>query len=629
MERNIFIFNLYSKFILQYLIVSFIPMYLVRFIVVNIQNIVKNGMFYNSFNQKIITKEIVEASNEKTYFFKYKKDNEIIKEEIFYDSYLLLKNNRKDKSRRFKGESKNGRKYFIKNNDIIDFYEKDNNIYKTISRKEELSKQEIKSNYINLVKEIYTDKIFMLFMLLGLIYFIRKKIKLHDFYLLPYDKNIFSTFTNKNETFKQYDYLKKQIKENGIIKNYYVNKSESNFDLYFKEKENIKQFLGLKENDFLDIERYGKKGVCIYPTALKKSILFNKNDLQKGKIYLGITKGNIKKYLDIKNLTHLIGVGETGSGKSVFENVFLTSVFYNKEMFEKVYLIDFKMVELTIYKKIANVELITTSKDLLEFIKKIHNVMIERLQEMEKLGIRTSKRKFIWIQTDEFGEIVNNTLSKEEKEEIKILLVDLLQKSRRTNMRFSFFGQKRDTENIYSNVLRNITTRICLGTENNDNITKIRGTKETLEKINLSIEDIKKFEKGRGVFKDGNNKDRFLFQSPFIDLDNNDEHRENWEEITGVKLPPKVENETNDKTDIEDLKDTKKVDIQIKKDAKKIDIEDLEEKRLQLWKKSEQMELLEAKEIRKRLFKVKQLLKNNDKENRKSIILDIEKDLSL
>ncbi len=540
MERNLFITNLYVNLILKYLVFSFLLMYAVAYTIVISKSSFNEEILFNPHTTKL--EKIFTTNKNKEYYLTYYDKNNVLQKS-------LIQKRQYEKINEVLSKYKSGKVLTfvdgtsINIENIIALSVKDSSQdleYQII--KLALDKNDIITNHFKFIIEIYTDIVFMLFMLLGLGFYIYKKSKLNHLYLLPYDKNIYSTFATKNKTFKQYDYFKKQIKENGILKNYFENKSSSNFDLYKKEEENLIQYFGLNpKEDFLDIERKGKKGVCIYPTPLNKLFLFNKNLLQKGKFLIGYEKGNIPKYLDIKDMTHTIGVGETGSGKSVLENCLLTNFYYSQEMFEKFYLIDFKMVELSIYEKVKKVELITTSKDLLEFIKKIHNEMIERLIEMKQQGLRTSKREFVFILTDEFGEIVNNTLAKKEKDEIETLLVDLLQKSRRCNFRFFFFGQKRDTKNIYSNVLRNIPTKICLGTENQDNITKIGGTKERLEKIQLSPEYIKKFQNGRGIYRDGKKKDRFLFQRPFFDLDNNDNHRQVWEEIFKVELPPKVD----------------------------------------------------------------------------------------
>lgn len=540
MERNLFIANLYINFIFKYLVISFFCMYAVGYFIVIAKSSIYEKAIFNPLTTKL---EKVYQTNENTeYYLTYYDTNNILQKPLIQKQQYEKINDVLSKYKKGKVLTFiDGTSINIENIINVSKKEKSKDIEYQI-KKIALNESDIISNHFKFIKDIYTDIVFIFLMLIGLGFYLYKKSKLNHLYLLPFDKNIYSTFATKNKTIKQYDYFKKQIKENGILKNYFENKSSSNFDLYKKEEENLIQYFGLNpKEDFLDIERKGKKGVCVYPTPLDKLFLFDKKLLQKGKFFIGYQKGNIPKYLDIKDMTHTIGVGETGSGKSVLENCLLTNFYYSQEMFEKFYLIDFKMVELSIYENVKKVELITTSKDLLEFIKKIHNEMHERLVEMKQQGLRTSKKPFVFILTDEFGEIVNNTLAKKEKEEIETLLVDLLQKSRRCNFRFFFFGQKRDTKNIYSNVLRNIPTKICLGTENQDNITKIGGTKERLEKIQLSPEYIKKFQNGRGVFRDGKKKDRFLFQRPFFDLDNNDTHRQVWEEIFNVSLPTKID----------------------------------------------------------------------------------------
>ncbi len=640
MERNLFIINLYTKFIFAYLVISFFVMYIFRYGIIIIQNSIKENELYNPLTTQIVKNELInDTISHIKYYITYYDKNKVLQKS-------LIQKHQYEKINAVLSKYKTGKiivfddKIQINIENILDLSTNENDLKKDIkveTQKITLKENEIINKHFGLIKNVYTDLIFIFFMFMGLIYYIYKKSKLNHLYLLPYDKNIFSTFATKEKTIKQYDYFKKQIVENGILKNYFENKSSSNFDIYKKEEENLIQYFGLNpKEDFLDIERKGKKGVCIYPTPLNKLFLFKKDMLKKGKLFIGYQKGNIPKYLDIKDMTHTIGVGETGSGKSVLENCLLTNFYYSEEMFEKFFLIDFKMVELSIYEKVKKVELITTSKDLLEFIKKIHNEMIERLQEMKQLGLRTSKKPFIFVLTDEFGEIVNNTLEKKEKQEIETLLVDLLQKSRRANFRFFFFGQKRDTKNIYSNVLRNIPTKICLGTENQDNITKIGGTKESLEKIQLSPEYIKKFQNGRGIYRDGKKKDRFLFQRPFFDLDDNDDHRQIWEEIFKIELPPKVEEEKlfENTINMTNIVKPGKIKIELENEVfqdtqkpsetvSQVEEKDIEVLRKHYWEKSKSLNKDKQKEVKSLLFKIKRHIKNNDLQRRNNLLNEV------
>ena len=160
---------------------------------------------------------------------------------------------------------------------------------------------------------------------------------------------------------------------------------------------------------------------------------------------------------------------------------------------------------------------------------------------MEKMGLTTYNGKSIMVFIDEFRTIENNNLDKKTKEKMINNLINLLQKSRRSKIFFIFSGQKRDTQNINSSILSNIMTKICLKTSNLDNLLKVRGTKEELEDFELSHGEIRDFNRGRMLFKDGDSGEKFLIQSPFFNVEN-DKHSFFMYKLLGIK-----ENEINQK----------------------------------------------------------------------------------
>lgn len=459
-------------------------------------------------------------------------------------------------------------------------------------------------------------KFLILYFFLGLIIYIYKKIKLHNFYLIPYKYNFFQIYGTEHNQKKIYDKFIKKTKNNEFI---FENLSKTNYDKYIKESENIKQSLKFEN---LEIERYKTNKIILKQTNLIKNLDFDKNKLQKNKIHIGLKKGNIDTYLNINGLNHTIIIGEPGSGKSVFIQNLLISFFYNEENFEKFIMVDPKIVELSRFKIFKKVEYVENMQKVLEMFQNLQKTMYERLQTMEKEGLVKSNEKFILVLIDEFRTLKNNTLEKKENDLMEKILIDLIQKSRRTNIRILFRGQKRDTQNISSNVLRNIQTRILLKTKNNDNITKIRGNNEELETYSLSNNDIKNFVKGRGIFKDGDTGQVYLFQSPFFNIQ--DQNHLNFmfslleKKDNLVVQPPKneivkIEEEIKNEVIIQETKTNL---------LKTVEMSEIQE----LWNKCKTIKDETIKsEMRKKVQLRKRMFLNNEKVQLQKTVEEIEK----
>ena len=551
MEKLKFIGKIYTKFIIKYIVISFIIMYLLRYLIVIVQSSIKNNTLHNPF---LTTFHTLNDSNDEnikneyllTYFDpKTYEKKEMFITKKFYENYKNLDFSENDTYTLILTNQNQINTKNIKKIEKITPKPQKNN---TIINKIDLPLKEIQEKHIFLIKEIYTDLIFNILFLICFFIYIYKKIKLHQFYLIPYKYNFFQILGSEENQKKIYDKFIKKTKNNEYI---FENLSKTNYDKYIKESENIKQSLNFEN---LEIERYKTNKIILKQTNLIKNLDFDKNKLQKNKIYVGYKKGNEDLYLNINGLNHTIIVGESGSGKSVFIQNLLLSFFYNQKNFEKFIMVDPKMVELSRYKIFKKIDYIEKMEKVLEMFQNLQKTMYSRLERMEKEGLVKSNEKFILVLIDEFRTLKNNTLTKKENDEMEKILIDLIQKSRRTNIRLIFRGQKRDTQNISSNVLRNIQTRILLKTKNNDNITKIGGNNEELETYLLNNNDIKNFEKGRGIFKDGDTGQVYLFQSPYFDIQNQNhlnfmyslleknETKENIEKIENLVVQPPKNN---------------------------------------------------------------------------------------
>ena len=233
---------------------------------------------------------------------------------------------------------------------------------------------------------------------------------------------------------------------------------------------------------------------------------------------------------------------------------------------------------------------------------------------------------------DEFRTLKNNRLDTKEQKLLTKILIDIIQKSRRRGIYLIFRGQKRDTNNMDSGIISNIMNKILLKTSNNDNITKVAGNSEELERNGLNLNEIKNFNRGRLFYKDELNGDKYLIQSPFFDLQNK-EHKEfmfsflekdkklneikEEKEINFIKeeieeIEEKIEEEIEE---IEEEND----DLERKKEKNNI-LEFYEEKRKKLWEEIKTIENKEElTEKRKILMLIKKKINNNKIEEIKEL----------
>lgn len=473
-------------------------------------------------------------------------------------------------------------------------------------------------------------------------YYLVKLKPLQKFYNLPFymsSLNSVNNIQNRNklENIKNMDkFLKYDTKEKKYL---YKTNSILQKDLYLNNKEKIEKYLKIEnlkiEQDDLIIKLSEK--------TIPKFVEFNDNDYENNCLFLGKSENGKKINLNISNLKHSIVIGESGSGKSVFVQNILLSIFKNLHKYENIFLIDFKMVEMMRYTKTnEKIKVVNNINDFVNLIDELNKIMFKRYEFMEKMGLTTYNGKSIMVFIDEFRTIENNNLDKKVKEKMINNLINLLQKSRRSKIFFIFRGQKRDTQNINSSIISNIMTKICLKTPNQDNLLKIRGTQEELEEFELSHSEIKNFNKGRMFFSDGESGEKFLIQSPFFDVQN-DKHSffmfkllnlnddEIYKRIERIKyinvLNKQLENDEITEKEFNELIEIydKKNEIKEIEEVKEIEeIEEIEEENDDLERKNEENNILEFfEEKRKKIWEEIKTIENKEEltEKRKILML--------
>ena len=270
--------------------------------------------------------------------------------------------------------------------------------------------------------------------------------------------------------------------------------SLSDFEKY---KEAIEQQL----NNKIEIKYENKRIIIDEITSKLKSnypyILPTKEDKEAFRIPVGASIYGTE-YIYPNKIPHTLISGTTGSGKSVCTKSLLTSIL---NMFTKdevdVFLIDFKLVELNLFKQCNQVvkyvyeieDAVEIIADLLEECKKRYKLFqdtnVTNLEEYnKKFPNKKLKKQFIFI--EEF------VMFSEEKVGMKMLRK--LASLSRASSQFIFLSCQRPDNTVIDNVFKaNVGNRLCFRTEDSKNSMVILD-REGAEKLKGS---------GHGIYKTG------------------------------------------------------------------------------------------------------------------------------
>lgn len=262
-------------------------------------------------------------------------------------------------------------------------------------------------------------------------------------------------------------------------------------EVLFRKIFNIQDYE--EESLSVEIER-------LFPT-LKENIPYKlptKEDISEFRIPIGESFHNEIKYIYPNKIPHSLISGTTGSGKSVCTKSILTSILnmYDENECE-VILIDFKIVELNLFKKCKQItkyvyeteEAVEVIADLLEECRRRYKLFqdadVTNLEEYnKKFPNKKLKKQFIFI--EEF------IMFAEEKTGIKMLRK--LASLSRASSQFIFLSCQRPDHTIIDNVLKcNVGNRICFRTEDAKN-SAIVIDREGAEKLRGN---------GHGIYKSG------------------------------------------------------------------------------------------------------------------------------
>lgn len=323
--------------------------------------------------------------------------------------------------------------------------------------------------------------------------FIYKSLFVGD--LFDFDK-FFNSIDLKNKLDEKPKLIKKHKQEN---KNVYIFSLPDGLSLkhFQKHKEALEQQL----NNSISISYENKRIIIEEITSRLKTnypyVLPTKEDKDLFRIPVGASIYGTE-YIYPDEIPHVLISGSTGSGKSIETKSILTSIL---NMFPEdeadVYLIDFKLVELNLFKNCKQVvkyvyeveEAVEVIADLLEECKRRYQLFqdnnVTNLNEYNKKFPKNKlKKQFIFI--EEF------VMFSEEKVGMKMLRK--LASLSRASSQFIFLSCQRPDNTVIDNVFKaNVGNRLCFRTEDSKNSVVI------LDRI--GAENLRG--KGHGIFKTG------------------------------------------------------------------------------------------------------------------------------
>ena len=334
----------------------------------------------------------------------------------------------------------------------------------------------------------------------------RKMIRVFDFHTKIKDK-------------KYYDIVKK-VDDDSVV---FVNKVlKINYEDYEKNYEKLKQYLKL---DYLQI-RYQNNQVVLYVKDPFNTFKLKRLYLHKNKVFFGKDNEDNNIYQDINKLSHFLISGTSGSGKSVFVNNFLYSLFYNIDIIKYIFLVDFKGgLTFSKFSKINNkIKVFWTLEHfykVIDFLEKENN---KRMTYLRKNELEKYEKEPIFLFIDEYKEFIdigNNLSDKKQKDKFKKYenkISRLTQTGRSQNIKINIITQKPDATSLNTVLRSNLQSRVMFKVQDIETIKMALGSSSLLETYNISFKDVLSFRSGHGLFLDFNTSKLYEFQSPFIDV---------------------------------------------------------------------------------------------------------------
>jgi len=328
------------------------------------------------------------------------------------------------------------------------------------------------------------------------------------------------------------DYRITKFKKGKILEIKSKKYEEFDFDYVAKMKDDIIQIFQFSTNNNIIISRFKKDKIRIeIEKQFPKILNFDMQKLQKNKFYLGQKIINNAKfeddYLDFDQLLHTAILGTSGGGKSVFLNHLIINIFYNFELLEEFYFIDFKGgIEAQTYVNIAqkfNLDNVITCDNNIQKLHKIltdiYNINQSRMKILKEKNLKKWQDEYIFLVFDEFAQIfLFNPKNKEEKtilEECKNMIESLFATARSQNIRIIYSTQSyvKEASGVSNAIKVNTGIKFMFNTRATTSISSVVGN-DILQDYQL---DPKLLKKGEALILDTENVDPHRFKSPYCD----------------------------------------------------------------------------------------------------------------
>jgi len=267
--------------------------------------------------------------------------------------------------------------------------------------------------------------------------------------------------------------------------------------------------------------------LCEYDAIPTKEELIGidvSQELINEEVFWGYGTGSNKYYSKINNLSHMMIIGASGSGKSNFMNGVILSLLKNLNQIQKMYLIDLKSgIEFNRYKgfseKVDVFSKGTSPSRLLGALREVEAEMYLREEYMSQNGITKLTTDPIFIIIDEYAQIQLMPAKGSEsmmKDDIVNTLITIGTRARSANIKL--IVQTQDPRAVEDELKVHLMSRALLKTS------KEADAGFTLQDDDKAYEmGIKhtSFDQGRYIFEDYNdgNTQTTELQFPFIDPD--------------------------------------------------------------------------------------------------------------
>ena len=314
------------------------------------------------------------------------------------------------------------------------------------------------------------------------------------------------------------------------LKEWKLKAKKINFRVLFNQPNKVYELDMYNQSSKFYDENFSKKQYIIlneYESIPTKEELNDKklsdSMLSDNKIFMGYGKGKNLYYIDLNLMTHLAVVGSTGSGKSNLMNGIITSLLFNLNLIDALYLIDLKGTEFMKYQDIDSSKINLFTK------KSTPKVILEALLELEaEIHLRTAycqnerqvklKTNPIFLIIDEFKQIDNiyceTSQDHKDKDEIYKSLNRIGSLSRSSNIKMII--QTQGAKDIPEDIRKHCMSRILMKTSlENDSSIHLQNVDKMQE---LGINHLT-FDKGRYILEDDNDGDTktLELQFPFVD----------------------------------------------------------------------------------------------------------------